>query len=170
MPLTVTPIAADAPVSLADLAAHLRVSESSPLLAEYLAAAVDYAETRLNAGLTLATRSATLYAADIGRPYYLRRGPVAEILAITAAGQALAASAYTLEGDRLTVSTTAEAPIVVSYRSGWKVCPPSIRAALLMHAATLYEHRESVTERERQPVPHTLDAFYAAHCRAAGMI
>lgn len=137
-------------------------------------AATEYAESRLAASLVPRTLAATFYD---GEPLDLPRGPVIAIQSIVDRDSE-PMTVYTARGigNTTRVEATGDSPITVTYRAGYVAAdgttpaiPRDIVAAVLMHAATLYANRESVSDKAMMPIPHSLEAFYARKCRETGV-
>jgi uncharacterized phiE125 gp8 family phage protein len=164
-----------APWTQAFLANHLRViyGEESSLLHLYVDAAVDYAQEALGMSLGAQEITAVFNDADAGPGTTLRlpRGPVRSITSVTdAAGAPVTGSVLERVacGDRLRLTASVVFPLTVVYEAGFPTeadIPASIRLAVLQHVATLYENRESVSEKGMTPVPHSLEAFYRLKSR-----
>jgi uncharacterized phiE125 gp8 family phage protein len=72
------------------------------------------------------------------------------------------------KSDRVKINEGFSAPLTVTYQAGYASAsdiPASIRHAILTHVATLFENRESVSDRAKLPVPHSLEAFYQRKSR-----
>lgn len=160
----------DRPVTWAEAKAHLRLDtdDDQSYVEMLIDAAADYAETRLAAVLTDKTISLTFYDSA---PLLLRPGPVVSVTSVLDAnGDPVA---YTLRRVGLTdvvvPSGGGSYPLTVIYRANWTPLPPLIRLAILQHVATMYENRESVSDRTKTIVPHSLEAFYRAKSRDGGI-
>jgi uncharacterized phiE125 gp8 family phage protein len=174
MKWTVTTPAAALPVSTYDAMYHLRLDRTPAdgnVLDRCIAAACDYARDALNSSLCVETITAVFYE---GEPIYLPRGPLVAVTSVTdSSGTSIGYEVYRVgNSDRLRLTQGFTAPLTVVYTSGYAnaaAVPDSIKQAILCHAGTLYEHRESVTERGRTPVPHQLEAFYRIKRRSVGV-
>ena len=170
----------DYPVTVPQANAHLRIggTDQDAYVEGLIAAATDYAE--LSMGCTLVARDRTTVLSDAranatGHP--LPHGPLASVQSVTdASGLTVSSSAYVLtrvgHTDRVRFTGSPAYPLTVAYRAGYPTAdavPAGIRQAILMHVATLYENRESVSEKGRTPVPHTLDEFYRLRSRTVGV-
>lgn len=180
--IVVTP-PADRPVTWSELQDQMRVtsneeSNHGELLIE---AAVDYAEEALATSLIERTLKATFYAGEI---LDLPRGPLIAITSIvddsvtTITDYDVSQLGHTT---RVTLNQSATYPIAITYTAGYAGAvvaagfphapgiPASIRLAILCHAATLFENRESVADKAKLPVPHSLEAFYRLKSRSVGV-
>jgi uncharacterized phiE125 gp8 family phage protein len=184
---TVTTGPTGRPVDWATFKAHARLdSDDEQTIGEtYLDAAADYAADALGGSLMAQTITAVYYAEDVPHPspfhvvtcrptLPLPRGPVTAVTSVTDA-DGTAVTAYDLvrigHSDRLRINVGWKAPLTVVYTAGYAnaaAVPAAIRAAILMHAATLYENRESVSDRTKTPVPHSLADFYRLKSRNTG--
>ena len=144
-------------------------------------AATAYAEGRLNAVLMPRTIRAVFYA---GERLDLPIGPVIQVLSVAsqlAAGETtIVTSPFTFQNYGWTVRVLPTGllryPILVDYTAGYQAIgsaapavPADIRLAILMHAASLYLNRESISDKAMLPVPHSLDAFYDRKSRQTGV-
>ncbi|MDB5297662.1 MAG: hypothetical protein JWO31_3645 [Phycisphaerales bacterium] len=139
-----------------------------------IAAATDYAEQATQS--TLAARNLTATFESPADPMPLRRGPVTAIVSVTdAAGEEVPGDHRLLTVGRMAYAALVGSPafpVTVTYRAGYELpdeVPAGIRHAVLMHVGTLYESRESTTDKPKTPVPHTLDDFYRLHGRGTGV-
>jgi uncharacterized phiE125 gp8 family phage protein len=182
---TTTPPANDLFTS-SQLAYHCRLdtdlaadSDEESYLIDLLSAATEYAEEATASSLLTRTITATFYAPDnlnLNR-IVLPRGPVQTILSVTNGdGNAITTATLSCQGnsDILTLPNGWIQPLVVVYTAGYgpdpQDCPGDIRQAVRQHVATLYEYRETVTEKSTATVvPHTLADFYARKCRTSGV-
>ena len=169
------------PVTASQASNHLRLDDDfydPDQLEGLIAAATDYAESAMGCTLIARDRTAVLYeprANAGGHP--LPYGPLASVQSVTdAGGSAVPSPAYVLarvgHTDRIRFTGSPAYPVTVVYRAGYATAgevPASIRQAILMHVATLYENRESVAEKGRTPVPHTLEEFYRLKSRTVGV-
>ena len=103
---------------------------------------------------------------QVGQVVSLPRGPVTAITSVTDA-KGTAITAYSLERqgyqDVLRIVAAVSYPVTVIYTAGYADSahvPASIRQAILMHLGSLYENRESVSDKEKVVVPHGLQDFY----------
>lgn len=164
------------PVTTTEASRHSRMLTLSPAEETYvallIAAATDYAEERLSASLMPRTLRATFYDAE---PLVLPRGPIIEVLAITDRDQ-VAVTDYELKNYGRATQVIANQhggyPLSITYQAGYAsadAVPADIKLAILTHVGTLYENRESVSDKARIPVPHTLDDFYRMKSRSVGI-
>jgi uncharacterized phiE125 gp8 family phage protein len=181
VPLILTPLpATDYPVTWADAKRHLRLDGDgeAAYVTSLIAAATDYAESEMACTLTARNQTAVLYEAwgnPVGHP--LPYGPLLSVQSVTDADDAaVSADGYVLtrvgHTDRIRFTGSPAYPVTVVYRAGYATAeqvPASVRTAILMHVATLYENRETVSETGRTPVPHTLEAFYRLKARTVGV-
>jgi hypothetical protein len=158
------------PVLWADAKKHLRLdSDDDQTYVEMLIdAAADYAEHAMQKSLVPRTILATFYEGDELR---LPRSPLIEVLGVTNAdGDAV--TDYTIEHWGMTpfIVSTATRPLSVTYRAGYTgVIPAGDRIAILTHVGTMYACRDSVSDKEKSPVPHLMEAFYRQRRRSAGV-
>lgn len=145
-------------------------------------AATEAAEVALYSSLVPRTIAATFRTQSVAFYPFARldlpRGPVIEIISVTdSAGATI--TTYELEHvgfvDRVKLTASASFPLTVTYRAGYvaqdnatAAVPSDLTLAILTHAATLYENRESVSEKAKTPMPHGLEMFYAAKRRDTG--
>jgi len=164
----------DAVVTFGEAAAHMRLANSADqtYVTKLIAAAVDFAEDSMETSLAPRTITANFYD---GEPIILPRTPLISISSVTANEVALSfGTGYTVKhvGRAAEVKLLSGSyPVVVVYQAGYADVTrvkPSIRQAILMHVATLYENRESITDRAKLSVPHTLEAFYRLNRRTVG--
>jgi uncharacterized phiE125 gp8 family phage protein len=193
---TVTTPPAARPVEWATFKAHARLTgdDEQELGELYLDAAADYAAEAMGCSLMAQTITATFYT---GEPVILPRGPVIQIVSVTDArsivldddgnevtdedgntvtdddGHALTYNRWKVgHSDRLRINGPFVTPLIVEYTAGYPTAdaiPASIRQGILVHAATLYEQRESVSDRTKTPVPHSLADFYRLKSRHPGV-
>jgi uncharacterized phiE125 gp8 family phage protein len=166
------------PATAAEARTHLRIDDLSQdaYLETLIDAATDFAEEKLAASLMPRTLMANFYD---GEALILPRGPIIEVLSIVDADDQYADD-YELKtvGNQtlvMLISGSLTYPISVTYRAGYvnaagvATLPASIKLAILQHVATLYENRETVSDKSKMPVPHTLEAFYRLKSRAPGV-
>ena len=181
--------------TVAELAYHLRLdadlasnTDEQAYLTDLQAAAVEFAETAMGTSLITRAITATYYPQSSGytwgeQPWIgsfwerfrlkLPRGPVISITSVTDANGAIDDSKYDLEGagvsDLLRLSVGYAVPLTVVYDAGYgdqgTSVPADIRHAIRQHVSTLYEQRESVSEKTTSIVPHSLELFYARKSR-----
>lgn len=136
-------------------------SHEQSLVMDYLAAATEYAETMMGTSLCSRTITATF---NPGEPLILPRGPVTTITSVTDSGTPVTWTASMI--GHLTIVLPDQlrgGAISVVYQAGYGTAsdvPADIRAAIRMHVGTLYEQRESTTDKPLTEVPNSLAAFY----------
>lgn len=163
-------------VSIAELQAHARLDDTgddADLLAK-IAAAVEYVEASTGRALVTRTvRETMLGFPDSGRAS-LAVSPAISVASITVDGTALAASAYSLAGDTLSIpgGVDAASAVVVTYTAGYGASPAAVpadlRQAVLMLAAHWLRSREGVTVENDQALtelPHSVAAILARRGR-----
>jgi uncharacterized phiE125 gp8 family phage protein len=135
-------------------------------------ACMQYAEDEMECSLITQTITATYYA---GEPLQLRRGPVQSIVSVTD-GNGVAVTNYTIEHygftDVILPTISIVAPVTVVYVAGYGSAsnvPAKFQAAILTHVATLYENRESITEKPTFAAVHSLADFYRNNARKIGV-
>lgn len=159
-----------------DAAEHLRLGSLAPgplaRLSLMVEAATDYAQDRMSMALMQQTILARFYA---GERVILPRGPVIEIVSITDREE-IAVTDYELKHyghvAEVLVKRHGGYPLSVTYAAGHAsaaAIPAAIRVAIMTHVGTLYENRESVNDKGKLPVPHSLDDFYRLKSRSAGV-
>lgn len=152
----------DRPVTWDEAKKHLRldVDTDQAYVESLIDAATDYAEESLSATLMQRERTVVFYAGE--QTFALPKGPLVSVTSITDDADNIITD-YTVthvgNSDRLTINASYRFPLTVVYQAGSGTAP-SIRLAILQHVATLYENRESVSDKAKLPVPHTLEAFY----------
>ena len=161
------------PVTAAAAIAHLRLAPDTDAayLELLIAAATAHAEDAMECSLMPRTLTATYYDDE---PLRLRRGPLLELLSVAGRGDETSAG-YELRhaGHAAFVVLTTDAlayPISVTYRAGYEsagAVPADVRLAILAHVGTLYENRESASDKAVKAVPHHLDDFYRLKRRSA---
>lgn len=161
---------------------------------DHIAAATEYAEQAMECSLITRTITAVIYASDphathygqpyFGQPYFgttydatwrrayeLPRGPLVAVTSVTDANGDSPTYHVERHGNAEMLVTTSKwvAPLTVVYTAGYGSDPTSvpadIRQAIKMHAATLYRERESVSDKAKVGVPHSLDDFYRLKSR-----
>jgi hypothetical protein len=157
----------------ATVAEWLRVDPADAAqLADVIAAAVEYAEEAMATSLMPRTITATFYA---GEPVRLPRGPVLEVLSVTGHGGAVLTDYDVTHVGRSIVLKIKQGfthPLTVVYRAGYasaSAVPADIRQAVKAHVGTLWEHRESVSGKKLEAVPHQLADFYRLKARTVGV-
>jgi uncharacterized phiE125 gp8 family phage protein len=185
--VTVAPVAR--PVTYAEARYHLRLADSldeEVYVQSLIDAATDYAEERMATALMPRTIRATFYE---GEPLVLPRGPLIEVVSVVDDdGQPATDYDVIQEGHRVRVVIVRGAPkypIDVTYTAGFAGAaatghpvtgaptvvglPASIRLAIMAHVGTMYENRESTTDKDKSVVPHSLDDFYRLKSRTVGI-
>jgi len=163
----------DTPVSTQEVVDHLRLDgRDSGWLDNFIAAATDYAEEKLSAALMPRTIRATFYD---GEALILPRGPLIEVQTITDRDGA-ATTEYEIKHTghtaQIVLTRSIQYPISITYQAGYasaQTIPSSIRLAILMHVGTLWENRESITDKTKTIIPHSLEDFYRLKCRSVGV-
>jgi uncharacterized phiE125 gp8 family phage protein len=151
---------------------HLVLAGDAAYVRELTAAAAEYAEEALGASLITRTITAEFYE---GEKLFLPRGPVMTVTSVTDAGGR--AVGWRLErygrSDLLVTTAAYTTPLTVVYTAGYGSgitnVPADIRHAIRTHVATLYENRESVSDKAKMPVPHSLADFYRMKSRIVGI-
>jgi uncharacterized phiE125 gp8 family phage protein len=191
---TVTVPPTDTPVEWSDAMAHLRLDTTTDqsYVEMLITAATSYAEERMSIALMPRTILATFYPhewawnplatlslplAIYNRPLVLPRTPLIEILSVTdAAGNLIDPSNYRIDhrgyAARVWLQQQYLPPVTIIYQAGYAnadAIPMHIKLGILQHVATMYEQRESVTEKTVMNVPQSLDAFYNLHSRDGGI-
>lgn len=167
----VTSAPATRPVDWLLAKAHLRLDDAADKAGIELAidAATDYAQEAMACSLVEQEITATFYA---GEPIHLPRGPLLAVASVTDDNDTVITD-YDVErvgnSDRLKINVGFTYPLTVVYTAGYETVPASIRQAILMHVATLYNNRETVTDKAKMPVPHTLEDFYRLKSRLTGV-
>jgi uncharacterized phiE125 gp8 family phage protein len=154
------------PVTWAELKAQQRVATDAEQTFGELCidAATEHAQDAMACSLMVRTLLATFYD---GERIVLPRGPLIEVLGVTDRDDAAVTGFELAHAGHAAVliptSSHAGYPLSVTYRAGYATAaavPADVRRAVLAHAGTLFENRESVTDKTKLPVPHSLEAFY----------
>lgn len=158
---------------------HVRLDDEydaeADLVELYIDAATEYAQERLHSSLMEQTITATFYLDDIHNGVVcLPRGPVIDITSVVDDnGDAATYDEFRVgHSDRLKITSALAAPITVVYQAGYETAdeiPADIRLAIMTHVASLFENRESISEKAMVAVPHSLDAFYRLKARSLGV-
>ena len=143
---------------------------SDDYLGMLIDAATTAAEDSMQTSLVPRTMQATFYD---GQPIDLPRGPVISITRITDANDA-EVTEYQLVNigniTRIKLKCDTAYPVTAIYRAGYpSAVPADTSLAILTHAASMYENRESISDRTKVPVPHALEMFYCAKRRDTGV-
>lgn len=161
-------------VSEQQVVEHLRLDgvDAADLitLSIMIEAATEFAEEAMACSLRPRTMLATFYAGD---RLILRNGPIISVDSVRGHGDT-ADRPFRLQnvGNETHVGFAGDAPpfpVSVTYRAGHAVVPALIRLAILQHVATMFENRESVSDKTKVAVPHSLADFYKLKRRAAGV-
>jgi hypothetical protein len=162
------------PVSWEELKVQRRLStDAEKSLGEmYIDAASDYAEDAMSCTLMARTYLKTFYN---GERLTLPRGPLLGVVSVRGHGDN-ADRPYDISHSgnlaEVVISGSVAYPVSVTYRAGHETAaaiPAGIRLCLLQHAATMHDNRESVSDRTKTPVPHSLADFYARKSRSTGV-
>jgi uncharacterized phiE125 gp8 family phage protein len=173
MPIILEPISEVRVVTWAEAKKHLRLDsdDEKSYVESLIDAATEYAEERLSTTLLERSRTQIFYDAEPLIP--LPRGPLVSITSVTDADDNEITN-YELSrvghSDRMTITGSFKAPLTIVYRAGYAsaaAIPASIRLAILQHVATLFENRESVSDKTKLPVPHSLEDFYKLKSRGS---
>jgi hypothetical protein len=152
------------------------------LVNDMIAAATIFAEESMAMSLVNRTITATYWHDHHrfpGSHYGLRdsvvplpRGPVVPgSVTVTDNGIAVTNAVVEAAGnaDLLYLPSGWAGPLVVTYTAGLgpdaTTVPSDIRMAIRTHAGTMYENRESVSDKSMAVVPHSLEAFYGRRAR-----
>lgn len=177
MKWTTTSPPANSIIDFNDIGYHLRddddvlaTTAEQNYLTRLIAAATDFAETLMQTSLVTRTIAATFYRGD---KLVLPRGPVISILSCIDANGPIS---YTLETqgntDYLVTPNSFSAPLIVTYTAGYGTaadCPPMVVQSICTHVATLYENRESISDKTMMVVPHSLADFYKMKSRGSAV-
>lgn len=174
----------------ADIAA---LTDEQTYILDLQAAAVEFAEEAMGSSLLNRPITATYYDRSLpfffgfsnGRDFYdddlsklrLPRGPIVSITSVTDANGTIDPAGYALEAvgtrDQLRMKVGWKPPLTVVYVAGYgstaAAVPADIRHAIRAHFSSLYEQRESVSERTVLPVPQSLADFYRQKSRNTGI-
>jgi uncharacterized phiE125 gp8 family phage protein len=157
------------PVSVDTAIAQVRADDEteSSLITSYITAARLYAEGYMGKTLVQRNVQATFYYSH--QHLNLPRGPVQSITSIVDANDnTIDSGQYELRQDGNTyyvyfTGTVPNAPITVQYLAGYGEAadvPGDISLGILLHVATLYSNRESVSEKTLSQVPNGLECIY----------
>lgn len=170
---SVTTAPSSDPVSWLEAKSHLRldIDTEQSYVETLIKAATDYAQDAMSMALMRQTITANFYA---GEPLILPRTPLMEIQSVTDAGGNAVEWEIRHDGHRteLLPKSSASYPIQVVYVAGHATAeeiPASIRLAILQHVATMHANRESIADRTKTVVPHSLADFYRLKRRSAGV-
>jgi uncharacterized phiE125 gp8 family phage protein len=164
-----------------ELAYHLRLDDDlsadpneQAYVAELLAAATEYAQNRMACSLLTQTITAYFYNND-NDVLRLPRGPLVAITSVVD-GHEQTITNYTVSAagvtDIITIPNGWAEPLTVVYTAGYGAtatqCPGDIRQAIRLHVGTMYENRESITDKKSaQIVPHSVEDFYDRKTRTS---
>ena len=152
------------PVSLDEAKTHLRVlhDEEDALIDMLISAATDKAEQITNRQLAQATYE--LYGDTVPSSVELPKPPLVEVVSVQAMKDGIYTDIdYTLD-DKAdpavlyiddTSSDDEKNTFRVSYKAGYTQCPPAIKQWILVQIATMYEQRESYSEKNVVNMPRT---------------
>ena len=147
--------------SLSDFKAHIRLTmtsvEMDAGLTLQLKAAIRSAEHYI--GKVIA-RSAFVYTDTFAKTVTLQ-GPVLGVQGVTVAGVEVSSDHYKLKGDVLTldVEADADATLVVRYTAGMVQVDEDIKAAVLLHAAALFNNPVDSVETLPKASSRLLDPY-----------
>ena len=147
--------------SLSDFKAHIRLTmtsvEMDAGLTLQLKAAIRSAEHYI--GKVIA-RSAFVYTDTFAKTVTLQ-GPVLGVQEVTVAGVEVSSDHYKLKGDVLTldVEADADATLVVRYTAGMVQVDEDIKAAVLLHAAALFNNPVDSVETLPKASSRLLDPY-----------
>lgn len=147
--------------SLSDFKAHIRITmtsvEMDAGLTLQLKAAIRSAEHYI--GKVIA-RSSFVYTDTFAKTVTLQ-GPVLGVQGVTVAGVAVPSDHYKLKGDVLTLDVEADADdaLVVKYTAGMAQVEEDIKAAVLLHAAALFNNPVDSVETLPKASSRLLDPY-----------
>lgn len=170
---TVTP-AATPPVTYAQVRDHLRLDgdDEQDWIEAAIVTATEYAETALQRSLVTRTLRATWYDTEaMPQPLALPRGPVVSVVEVVDRdGFTVVPDDYELRrtgtSDYLHFVRGQSYPLSVEYTAGFGDAddvPQSIKHAIMLHVAWLYNQREAVSDRPQNHVALGLQAIYQQH-------
>jgi hypothetical protein len=158
------------PVSYPQQAIHSRLDDTSDrdYVLDLIAGCTQDAEDAMQCSLL--TRTITAIFNDCER-LYLPRGPIKSITSVTDAKGAI--TNWTLQGhgtaDLLVLPNGFHGPLTVVYQAGFAdtadTLPAKFRNAIRNHVGTLYENRESVSDKPMSAIPHSLELFWERNRR-----
>lgn len=139
---------------------------------EYVLSLIDAATDelchRLQTSLVSRTLTARFYD---GEPIHLPMGPVQAITSVTDDdGDTITDNDLERVGnsDRLKINVPFAYPLTVVYTAGYATVPPRFKTILLAHVRSLYDYRDSLTEKPLTVPPH-VESFYRLNTRRAGV-
>ena len=174
MKWTVTVSPTSRPVDWPTAKTHLRIdsTDEKSYVEQLIDAATDFAGEALSSSLMAQTITAVFYE---GEPIHLPRGPLIAVTSITD-DDGTVVTDYDVSrvghSDRIEINTAFKYPVTVVYTAGYTsaaAVPASIRQAILCHVGSLYENRESIADKAKTPVPHSLADFYRLKSRNTGI-
>lgn len=129
--------------TLQEFKAHIRVTSDDldTTLQSCLMAAINSAEHHIGRYIAPSTVTRTVPFSTTVR----LRGPVVSVTSVSVDGTALEAGQYSVLFDVLTVDAEGEALTVV-YETGFTAVPYDIRAAILLHATSLFNNPSDSVE------------------------
>jgi uncharacterized phiE125 gp8 family phage protein len=169
------------PVSVAEVKSHSRIgiSDDDALIAIYITSARQLAEQKT--GRSLAPRTLVRYYDEFPDSIELPKGPITSIDAVRYINEAgvlttLSGAAYALDATQLSSwivpaygtewpsTLTTPNAVQIQYQVGYSsvTIPASIKAYILLMVGTLYENRESASERPVSDNPFA-DALLARY-------
>jgi uncharacterized phiE125 gp8 family phage protein len=165
---------ASSPIAPDDVIAHLRLpdGQNTTTLQAMIDAAVDYAQGRMEICLMPQDIQATFYDCE---PLILPRGPLMQIYEVQDRNETIITD-YDLKNigndTQIVPNVPFNYPASITFQAGYadaETVPASIKLALLAHVGTMYEARESTTDKPRTIVPHSLEDFYRLKRRGVGI-
>jgi uncharacterized phiE125 gp8 family phage protein len=158
MNITISPLTAALPVSLADAKAYLRVdyADDDAVLLALLGAATATIESQAGLAILPADVSVTLGAWDGARLPLPVRPMLAGALTVAAGGAPVAAAALTGLRPSITADDVPEGEVVVTYRAGWPDAasvPADIKLGIMDQAAMAYDNRGVADNRSARIAP-----------------
>lgn len=176
------------PVSYAQQTVHSRFTETydHDYVMDLIAGCTEDAEDQMNCSLLTRTVTATFFQHDRRQSYLygytygntadqlrLPRGPVQAITSVTDANGTILSSDYSLvtfgTADFLKLRRGFVPPLVVVYQAGYAdtpdLLPVKFRNAIRTHVQTLYENRESISDKTMVAIPHSLELFWQRNNR-----
>ena len=154
--------------TLAEFKAHIRITitsvEMDASLALQLKAAIRSAEHYI--GMVIA-RSAFVYTGTFAKTVILP-GPVIGIQEVTVAGVAVTPDHYKLKGNvlKLDVDADPDAVLVVKLTAGMEHVDEDIKAAVLLHAAALFNNPVDSVETLPKASSRLLDPYWTWQWRS----
>lgn len=138
-------------VSLAEMQGHLRVTDAAEAaqIIGFTMAAQGMVERRIQRLLTRRTATLRLPGLPAGNcPVELPGGEVASLTSMTADAVAVTGTAFfgdspavLVPADEWPVVTGEAYPVVISYEVGFAAAPADLKAAVMLLASDLFEHR-----------------------------